>query len=59
VSLQEKNAYLKMYGKKESKPKRKLGHFNVVDADDHESPNALLDRVKEISKSIQIQPIAQ
>jgi len=59
VSLQEKNAYLKMYGKKESKPKRKLGHFNVVDVDDHESPDALLERVDEISKSIKIEPLAQ
>lgn len=55
VSLQEKNAYLKMYGKKESKPKRKLGHFNVVDVDDHESLDVLLERVKEISESIKIQ----
>ncbi len=59
VSLQEKNAHLKMYGKRESKPKRKLGHFNVVDVDDHESPDALLERVDEISKSIQIEPLAQ
>lgn len=57
VSLQEKNAYLKMYGKKESKPKRKLGHFNLVDVDDHQSPDSLLARVKEISKAIQIVPL--
>lgn len=46
------NVYLKMYGKEESKPQRKLGHFNLVDENDTlgisgllESLNAIKDRV--------------
>ncbi len=30
VTERENNAYLKMYGKKESRPRRKLGHINMV-----------------------------
>jgi len=30
IELIHENVYLKMYGKKISKPKRKLGHFNLV-----------------------------
>jgi len=55
IFVEEKNTFLKMYGKEESKPKRKIGHFNVVDIEDHESPNWLLDKVEKISKSFQIQ----
>jgi len=55
ISLEEENTFLKMYGKEESKPKRKIGHFNVVDTEDHESPNWLLDKVEKISKSFEIQ----
>ncbi len=55
IFVEEENTFLKMYGKEESKPKRKIGHFNVVDTEDHESPNWLLDKVEKISKSIQIQ----
>ncbi|MCZ6582375.1 MAG: 5-(carboxyamino)imidazole ribonucleotide synthase [Thaumarchaeota archaeon] len=55
ISLEGENTFLKMYGKEESKPKRKIGHFNVVDTEDHESPNWLLDKVEKISKSFQIQ----
>ncbi len=29
--VKQDNLYLKMYGKEESKPQRKLGHFNLVD----------------------------
>lgn len=46
------NVYLKMYGKEESKPQRKLGHFNLVDENDTlgisgllESLNVIKDRV--------------
>jgi len=31
IQIDTENVYLKMYGKEISKPKRKLGHFNVVD----------------------------
>ena len=50
--IKRDNFYLKMYGKEESKPQRKLGHFNLVDANDTlgisgllESVNAIKDRV--------------
>lgn len=45
------NLYLKMYGKEESKPQRKLGHFNLVDVNDIgidrllESINLVKDRI--------------
>lgn len=45
------NLYLKMYGKEESKPQRKLGHFNLVDVNDTgidrllESINLVKDRI--------------
>jgi 5-(carboxyamino)imidazole ribonucleotide synthase len=55
IFVEEENTFLKMYGKEESKPKRKIGHFNVVDTEDHQSQNWLLDKVEKISKSFQIQ----
>lgn len=42
------NLYLKMYGKEESKPQRKLGHFNLVDADDTKGVNGLLEIIDSI-----------
>ena len=49
--------FLKMYGKEESKPKRKLGHFNLIDIKNNNSINDLLDKVEQIKKSINIQPL--
>ena len=33
-ALKEDNIFLKMYGKLESKPQRKIGHVNIVDKND-------------------------
>ncbi len=53
VKIESDNVFLKMYGKEESKPKRKLGHFNVVGRD-NENVDQLLERVDKIKNSIQI-----
>lgn len=42
------NFYLKMYGKEESKPQRKLGHFNLVDEDDTKGIAGLLESIRTI-----------
>jgi len=47
------NLYLKMYGKEESKPQRKLGHFNLVDADGTKGIDGLLESVNSIKDRIQ------
>ncbi len=45
-----------MYGKKDSKPKRKLGHINVVDTTNSEGIDGLLKKVEKIKNSIAILP---
>ncbi len=52
----QEGVFLKMYGKKDSKPKRKLGHINVVDTTDSEGIEGLLKMVEKIKNSISIQP---
>lgn len=51
-----KNLYLKMYGKDESKPQRKLGHFNLVDSDDTLGIDGLLESLEAIKKQIKLIP---
>jgi len=46
---------LKMYGKLESKPKRKIGHINIVDKD-NSGMNELLAQVKDLKKNLVIEP---
>ena len=46
-----------MYGKKESNPKRKLGHLNVVDLDNSGDIDFLLNKLEKIKKSIVIDPV--
>jgi len=53
VKIEFDDVFLKMYGKDESKPKRKLGHFNVVGRN-NENVDQLLERVNKIKNSIQI-----
>jgi len=53
VKIESDDVFLKMYGKEESKPKRKLGHFNVVGRN-NENVDQLLQRVNKIKNSIQI-----
>jgi 5-(carboxyamino)imidazole ribonucleotide synthase len=54
--IPENGVYLKMYGKEESKPKRKLGHLNIVDLEDSKNIDALLNKLERIKKSIKIEP---
>ena len=49
------NTFLKMYGKLESKPQRKIGHVNLVDKDNL-GMEKLLERVDILSNSIKITP---
>ncbi len=55
VSIDEENVFLKMYGKEESKPKRKLGHFNVVGTES-QSIDKLLERTNNLKNQIKIVP---
>ncbi len=55
VSIQEKNVFVKMYGKKESKPKRKIGHVNIV-AEDSQSIDDLIKRVESIRHKLTVEP---
>ena len=49
------NIHLKMYGKLESKPQRKIGHVNIVDKD-NSGMNKLLDQVEDLKKNLVIEP---
>ncbi len=49
-----KNLYLKMYGKAESKPQRKLGHFNLVDESDVLGVDGLLKSLDSIKNQIKL-----
>ena len=47
IKISEPNTFLKMYGKKISKPLRKLGHINLV-AKENESIESLLEKIPAI-----------
>jgi len=55
VKIDEENVFLKMYGKEESKPKRKLGHFNVVSTES-ETIEQLLEKINNLKNQIKIIP---
>jgi len=55
VNIDEENVFLKMYGKEESKPKRKLGHFNVVSIES-QSIEQLLERINNLKNQIKVIP---
>jgi len=55
VNMDEENVFLKMYGKEESKPKRKLGHFNVVSTKS-QTIEQLLERINNLKNQIKIVP---
>jgi len=57
VQLEKDGAYLKMYGKDISKPRRKIGHFNVVDLSDSKDASELLKIADEIKNSVSIVPL--
>lgn len=52
-----KNLYLKMYGKAESKPHRKLGHFNLVDESNTLGTDGLLEMLQEVKNQIKVIPV--
>ena len=49
------NIHLKMYGKLESKPQRKIGHVNVVDVENR-GMKELLKQVEDLKKNLVIEP---
>lgn len=54
--IKMKNLYLKMYGKSESKPQRKLGHFNLIDEDNTLGVEGLLEIIQTIKNQIKVLP---
>ena len=54
LELSEENLFLKMYGKKISKPLRKLGHYNLV-GKKGESIEQLLERVEALKNKAAVQ----
>ncbi|MBS3925379.1 MAG: 5-(carboxyamino)imidazole ribonucleotide synthase [Nitrosarchaeum sp.] len=55
LNISEENIFLKMYGKKTSKPSRKLGHFNLV-AKQGETIDHLLKKLETIKEKASINP---
>ena len=55
IELSEQNVFLKMYGKKISKPSRKLGHFNLV-GNEGESIEELLKKLESLKNKVVIIP---
>ena len=51
----EENIFLKMYGKLESKPQRKIGHINIVDKKNVGIEGLLL-QVEDLKKNLVIEP---
>jgi len=49
------NTHLKMYGKLESKPQRKIGHVNIVDVENR-GMGELLKQVEDLKKNLVIEP---
>ena len=58
IVIAEPNVFLKMYGKKISKPLRKLGHVNIV-ANPQESIDDLLKRLDSLKEKLQTIPQRQ
>lgn len=52
--ISAENLYLKMYGKAESKPQRKLGHVNIVDSKNSLGVDGLLKSLETIKKQIKL-----
>ncbi|MBA0908285.1 MAG: 5-(carboxyamino)imidazole ribonucleotide synthase [Nitrosarchaeum sp.] len=56
IKLIEENVFLKMYGKKISKPLRKLGHFNLIGKKD-ETIEELLKKVSILKDKVSVNPL--
>jgi len=55
IEITEQNVFLKMYGKKISKPLRKLGHFNLV-GKNYETVDQLLKKIEVLKDKVSINP---
>ena len=51
----EDNVYLKMYGKLESKPQRKIGHINIVDIE-NKGMEELFNQLEDLKSNLVIEP---
>ena len=49
------NIHLKMYGKLESKPQRKIGHVNIVDKENL-GMDKLINQIEDLKKNLVIEP---
>ncbi len=56
IEISQENVFLKMYGKKISKPQRKLGHLNLV-AKENESIEELIDKIEGLKEKLQTSPL--
>ena len=56
IEISQENTFLKMYGKKISKPQRKLGHVNLV-ANEKETIKDLLEKLEAIKEKLQTTPL--
>ncbi len=52
---EEDNVYLKMYGKLESKPQRKIGHINIVDIE-NKGMDELFNQLEDLKSNLVIEP---
>jgi 5-(carboxyamino)imidazole ribonucleotide synthase len=57
IKISEKNVFLKMYGKKISKPLRKLGHLNLI-GNPGDSTDFLLQRLENLKEKVQVKPLS-
>ena len=55
INMTEQNVFLKMYGKKISKPLRKLGHVNLV-GKHGETIDQLLKKLEALKDKVSINP---
>jgi 5-(carboxyamino)imidazole ribonucleotide synthase len=56
ITLEQKEGvFLKMYGKEEATPQRKMGHINVIDTEDAKDIEKLIHIAKQIRESIKFE----
>ena len=53
----QEGVFLKMYGKNDSKPKRKLGHINIVDLQNNLGVEGLIKKLDKIKNAITVSPL--
>ncbi len=56
ITIENKEGvFLKMYEKEEARPQRKMGHINVIDANDTKDTESLINTAKQIIESIKFE----